>query len=186
MNTNKKANNYQVQKERALKRKWELIQKFGGKCQTCGYNKNLAALEFHHIDPTTKSFPVDIRNISNMKLELLLDEAKKCQLLCSNCHRELHNPSYEINNVINSSKSIQRLSFNNPSGQVCLICQTRFKKAQGKIYCSNACFIKSKNYPSLSEINEQYDITKSWEKVAEHFNITRRVTQWIRKFYSNQ
>lgn len=28
----------------------------GGKCQECGYNKNIAALEFHHINPDEKEF----------------------------------------------------------------------------------------------------------------------------------
>lgn len=28
----------------------------GGKCECCGYNKNLSALEFHHINPDEKKF----------------------------------------------------------------------------------------------------------------------------------
>ena len=24
----------------------------GGKCERCGYDKNISALEFHHLDPT--------------------------------------------------------------------------------------------------------------------------------------
>lgn len=38
-----------------------------------------------------------------------------------------------------------------------------------------------KHYPSLEEVNEQYEILKNWEKVAQHFGLTRRVIQGIRK-----
>lgn len=30
--------------------------KRGGKCEHCGYNKNLAVLEFHHKNPEEKEF----------------------------------------------------------------------------------------------------------------------------------
>ena len=42
------------------------------------------------------------------------------------------------------------------------------------------CKYKSKNYPSIEEVNEQYEILHSWEKVANHFNLTRRIIQGIR------
>ncbi len=66
----------------------------GGKCTKCGYSKNSSALCFHHIDPKTKSFPIDIRRCSNSSWDNLIKEADKCMLLCLNCHAELHNPSF--------------------------------------------------------------------------------------------
>lgn len=33
----------------------------------------------------------------------------------------------------------------------------------------------------LIEVNEQYEILRNWEKVAQHFGLTRRVIQGIRK-----
>jgi hypothetical protein len=63
------------------------IQFKGGKCSKCGYNKSVAALEFHHIDPTKKEFSItnDCRSKKRLQSEL-----EKCILLCSNCHREEH------------------------------------------------------------------------------------------------
>ena len=58
----------------------------------CGYNKNTAALCFHHKDPTQKEMMLDLRSLSNNKLDKILAEAAKCQLLCNNCHAELHHP----------------------------------------------------------------------------------------------
>ncbi|MGD8926750.1 MAG: hypothetical protein PVG20_07855, partial [Thioalkalispiraceae bacterium] len=64
----------------------------GNECELCGYAKNHAALEFHHTKPEEKIFQLDLRSLSNRRWELILEEAQKCQLLCSNCHAELHNP----------------------------------------------------------------------------------------------
>ena len=36
--------------------KKEAVKRKGGKCEICGYNKNIAALHFHHKDPETKNF----------------------------------------------------------------------------------------------------------------------------------
>lgn len=90
---NVKLQSYTAQQERGLIRKKELVKLLGGSCK-CGYNKNLAALEFHHIDPTTKSFNLDLRKLSNSSLEDCLKEVKKCKLLCANCHREEHHPNH--------------------------------------------------------------------------------------------
>jgi len=87
---NHKFQDYKSQQERGKSRKKDLIQMKGGGCEICGYNKSLAALSFHHLDPLRKSFQLDIRSLSNRKIESILDEASKCQLLCSNCHMEVH------------------------------------------------------------------------------------------------
>jgi hypothetical protein len=81
---------YDFQKSRGLKRKQQLVQKLGGCCAVCGYNRCLAALSFHHEDPCTKEFPLDLRNLSNRTWDRILAEAKKCTLLCLNCHIEAH------------------------------------------------------------------------------------------------
>jgi hypothetical protein len=83
---------YLAQQKRGRDRKVELILRYGGCCAECGYAKNFSALEFHHIDSKSKSFQLDLRSLSNRKWSVVLEEAEKCILLCSNCHAELHNP----------------------------------------------------------------------------------------------
>lgn len=61
----------------------------GGCCQVCGYNKCLAALDFHHLDPTEKDFTVARKKL-NIKDDKMRAELDKCVLLCANCHREEH------------------------------------------------------------------------------------------------
>lgn len=86
------ANNYLRQKRVGLERKKELVDSMGGKCSSCGYSKNLAALVFHHKDPKNKTFCLDIRKLSNTRWGSILEESRKCILLCHNCHMELHYP----------------------------------------------------------------------------------------------
>lgn len=62
-----------------------LVSEAGGACSSCGYDKCLAALEFHHTDPASKSFNVSRWGGSLKKRRA---EAAKCILLCANCHRE--------------------------------------------------------------------------------------------------
>ena len=90
--TNQSHQSYQAQQRRGRERKIRLIELNGGKCESCGYDRNYSALEFHHLEPKNKSFQLDLRALSNRKWEFILLEAKKCRLLCSNCHAELHNP----------------------------------------------------------------------------------------------
>lgn len=76
--------------DRARELKLFALEYKGSKCSVCGYSKNKAALEFHHIDPETKEFKLSNTYVSK---ENMMKELDKCILLCSNCHRETHYPS---------------------------------------------------------------------------------------------
>ena len=71
----------------------KIKEKRGGKCIRCGYDKCIKALEFHHLDPSKKDF-----TISNDHFKLLdaVNESKKCILICSNCHKELHDNLWSV------------------------------------------------------------------------------------------
>lgn len=70
------------------RRKAQLVVEAGGRCVICGYDRCTAALQFHHIDPRTKSFGVAQRGFAR-SLSRARDEVAKCVLLCSNCHAEV-------------------------------------------------------------------------------------------------
>lgn len=93
---NNKHQNYISQQERGISRKKLLVESKGGKCEICSYDKNFAALSFHHEDPNEKDISLSIRECSNNTLEKLLKEVSKCRLLCHNCHMELHYPNYNM------------------------------------------------------------------------------------------
>ena len=81
----------QKMKERMRKLKGHikqtLVEEHGGKCICCGYGACVSALEFHHRDPKEKRFRIGGNTRS---LETQRKEAEKCDLLCANCHREVH------------------------------------------------------------------------------------------------
>jgi transposase len=65
-----------------------LVEEAGGACQICGYARCIAALEFHHQDPTEKRFGLSYRGVTRSLVEARA-EARKCLLLCANCHAEI-------------------------------------------------------------------------------------------------
>lgn len=91
---------YNAQQARGLVRKLQLVEFKGGCCQVCGYKKNLAALEFHHLNEEDKLFALDLRSISNRSIERLIEEVNKCELVCANCHREGHNPQMDMQGLM--------------------------------------------------------------------------------------
>jgi len=88
--SNAKIQDYKCQRKRGIQRRLALLDKLGNKCSVCGYNKNTAALCFHHL--RDKCFPITLRECSNNSQSVLDKEVEKCILLCSNCHQELHHP----------------------------------------------------------------------------------------------
>ena len=149
-------NNYLKQQERALTRKLELIEEKGGKCEICGYDKNIAALDFHHLNPEAKLFQLDSRHLSNTTIVKLREEADKCILVCANCHREIHNKHLDKSNIptlLNEmvSKHISLEHKNKTS--ICKHCGKEFPYSKNKIYCSDECREADKGYPTYDEIN---------------------------------
>ena len=182
---------YLCQQIRGLIRKYHFILERGGKCEICGYNKNLSALEFHHINPEEKSFGIDLRKFSNNKFDKLQEELNKCMLVCANCHREIHNPNMAMDNIPNMIEKMNdeknSITYHNlfnsrtKKNAICPNCGRDFKYIRGKTFCSEQCRYEYKGYPSIDEIKEQYGILHNWEKVAKHFNLTRKIIQDIRK-----
>lgn len=74
-------------KRKNIKKK--LVEYKGGECQICSYDKCIAALDFHHINPKEKLF--SISSAMSYSLKRLKKEVDKCILVCRNCHAELHN-----------------------------------------------------------------------------------------------
>lgn len=76
---------------RVVRRRQDLkklaVAHLGGRCALCGYDRCLAALQFHHLEPGQKDFQVAEYSRS---WERVRAEAEKCLLVCANCHAEVH------------------------------------------------------------------------------------------------
>jgi hypothetical protein len=179
-------NTYEYQVMRSLKRKTYLINLRGGSCEICGYNKNLAALEFHHIDKTTKESQLDSRTLSNSNMEWIMSEFEKCMVLCANCHREIHSPDLmfdTVNEKINKfdlKKSDKWIKITTQKKYTCSDCGCEISK-WGK-NCKN-CFHKNRrkvDRPEKSVISEMVN-NEGYSSVAKKFGVTdNTVRKWLK------
>lgn len=161
------------------KNKEILVKYKGGKCEICGYDKCIDALEFHHKNPEEKEFGIGNCNIKS--IERLKHEVDKCILVCSNCHRELHSDinnkkcnyyddlKIDLNEVLNDinngiSKKEICIKYN-----VSLITIIRFLKKNKIIY--NEKIIKSINF-TVSEVINLFKEYNTFKKVAEKLNVS--------------
>lgn len=78
--------NQTKERQQALKRK--AVEYLGGKCIQCGYSKYIGALQFHHRNPDEKEFT--IAHCKLYSFDKIKSELDKCDLLCANCHAEIH------------------------------------------------------------------------------------------------
>lgn len=103
-----------------------VINLLGGKCTKCG-NVNISHLQFHHINSKTKEYAVN--KLTSSQYNNLLKEAKKCILLCANCHYEFH-----FNEKLKKYNPFNRASTNKKT----------FLKAINKFECEecgyNSCY----------------------------------------------
>lgn len=75
-----------ARRRQIVKRK--LVEEAGGKCVICGYARCQQGLQFHHLDPATKEFHLGHKGVCR-SLARSREEARKCVLLCANCHAEV-------------------------------------------------------------------------------------------------
>ncbi len=61
-----------------------------GPCVDCGNCFPYPAMDFHHINPSTKKGAVSQLALNGWSKSSILEEIGKCILLCSNCHRIRH------------------------------------------------------------------------------------------------
>jgi hypothetical protein len=73
---------------RRRRMKETLVAEAGGSCELCGYSRCLGALEFHHVERSSKRYALAGRGITRSLAEAR-EEASKCVLLCGNCHAEV-------------------------------------------------------------------------------------------------
>jgi len=71
-----------LQRKRIEELKSKYIKEKGGKCEICGYNDCIAALCFHHLNRESKE--------KEHESQLNDFDLSKVQLLCLNCHAEIH------------------------------------------------------------------------------------------------
>lgn len=172
------------------RRKENLIKVLGGCCCLCGYNKCIGALEFHHIEPENKKYQLSSGNCHNIEEDL--EEAKKCILVCSNCHREIHTSdiykdidlweyqNYDnnyANNLISKTKKEEK-------EYRCSNCGIEITKYSKSGLCSSCVQLRRRVVKSRPDREELKTLirTMPFTKIAELFNCTdNAVRKWCDK-----
>lgn len=83
----------------------------GSKCVICGYDRSETALHCHHIFEDDKDFTIAQAISKSKKIEVILEELKKCVLLCANCHAEVHEGLHNNIEFISSYSEIRYNEF---------------------------------------------------------------------------
>lgn len=165
-----------------LRLKMALIEAHGGKCKKCGFAEKVPpAYDFHHIDPKEKEF--GIGNSDSKNFDQLLEETKKCLLVCKNCHAKIY-----WENMESRRKRYVEIAkdhvFNPLLPVICKSCKKEFMPTVRKAkFCSVACshfsqrrgtwpdkseFSKDAEFLSLRAAGKKYGVSgntiKEWAK----------------------
>lgn len=158
-------------------KKWRIVTKermvasMGGKCQCCEYNRCNNSLAFHHLDPEQKEHGFgDIRSNPSNWISIV-EELRKCILVCHNCHSEIHAGIRDIPEVYNTFdeafldyKAVFEKEYDN-----CPICNN--EKTITRKFCGAKCAATNKRKVDwdsidLLQLMKEYGITQLVEKLG--------------------
>lgn len=176
-------NSYDYQKLRGLKRKVELINLRGGKCEKCGYSNNVAGFDFHHRNPEDKKFQLDMRHLSNQSMNVILEEFDKCDLMCANCHREYHSPELKMELVMDTIKNADESIVEVREKKVIVCCDCGCDINYGSTRCT-PCNNKHKTNPNKPDIvvllEEMSEHSVTW--CSKKYGVSRTtIDKWLGK-----
>ena len=181
--------NSEAVKKHRNKVKSLIVESMGGSCQICGYDKCFTALDLHHIDSSEKDFSFGAIRANPKSWEKIVNELKKCILLCANCHRELHSNVTQIPEKFATFN--EDFNLLNPESVVvyddCPICSSSKKATQR--YCSVRCTNEGRkntgkiNWDNI-DLDELYAIHKTNVAVAKVLGVSDAYLSKRRKSYS--
>ena len=169
------------------RRKLNLIKVCGERCNICGYNKSVTALEFHHIYPEEKEYGIGATGTCH-DIEKDLNEVQKCILVCSNCHREIHDGFYSIeelllkkqfNNEIAEQLIIERNSKFQTKPEFCSQCGKKISRYSSSGLCVTCAQEKTRivtrpNREELKQLIQDYSFTELGRKFNVADNTVRK------------
>jgi len=149
------------------KRKW-ISENVGDCCSLCGYNKCERALELHHIIETDyiKRRRKQVSNsggIAGMTWQDIYDDAPYMVVLCSNCHKEVHDDMHPEVPVPEHTTSGERQHGRPPYGYKC---------QDGEIVKDTETYSYRER---IEELHKHYGI--KWTKISNILNNENIPTQ---------
>ncbi len=170
-------------------RKKLLVKISGNKCNLCGYNKVISALQFHHIQPEQKQYGL-AQNGTCHSLDKDLSELKKCILVCANCHREIHQNLYSQeelwqHKIFLEEQAVLAIEDNHKKKfkekKYCINCGKQLSYDTIGDYCSKCIGLtrrKVSQRPSREEL-KQLIRNKPFTQIGNDFNVTdNSIRKW--------
>lgn len=148
-------------------------------CKICGWKEHPEILQFHHKDKAKKEFNVSSSHLRFILWDKVVEEIKKCILLCPNCHFYLHYKERKYNNLLNH-KSYSRWGFKHKGflflsspKQVRRIIFRRYKQMTKKIV----------NFATIIHTNlSDRKILAVLERLIDEFNTKNKRTSAIETY----
>jgi hypothetical protein len=178
----------QAVKDWRVRTKARILEAMGGKCNLCGYNKCNAALELHHINPENKEISFGGIRANPVSWEKIVDELKKCVLLCANCHREVESGVVVLPNNIKTFDE-KYTEYKAPPvvyKNSCNNCKKSYvTKEKNKKYCSADCWAianRKVNRPLKKELKTLIE-QHTWVAIGKMFNVSdNAVRNWAKQY----
>jgi predicted RNA-binding Zn-ribbon protein involved in translation (DUF1610 family) len=181
----RKSDNVKAWRKRTKER---LVKAFGDKCAICKKEYPSELFDFHHVNKDDKKFSLGSVRGSIRSWKKIVDEVKKCIMLCSNCHRLVEYNYKEI--PINAKRfdesfteyvkvsSLEQYAYHN-----CPICGSN-KVHRNHTYCSNICSAKArrkvKDRPSITELIKMVK-ENGYVSTGKEFGVTdNTIRKWIK------
>ena len=118
--------------------KERMVKSMGGECVCCGYNKCNDSLSFHHLDPSKKNFTFAKIRANIRSWGKLVDELKKCVLVCKNCHGEIHSGITQVpKNAKRFNSQYENYKLMDKDKNFCPVCNG--EKPKWNKTCSHSC-----------------------------------------------
>lgn len=164
------------------KRKQELVYIMGGKCSLCGYDKCIAALEFHHVDKSQKERQLSSGNCYSWEEDV--KEVRKCALVCSNCHKEIEFFKLDVKTTFDEEKCKEITAQKEQEKQInkCRICGIEIDKKA--LYCHPCWSILNRRVerPTREDLKKLIR-HNSISSVAKTFNISdNALRKWCKDY----
>lgn len=128
---------------------------------------------------------LDVRTLSNTKMEKLLIEASKCDLFCANCHREIHYPDCDLTNIENILSNVpeKKTSKNITNKRKCIDCGDEINYRSKR--CVNCKGIKDRKVmrPSCEKLFKEID-ESNYVNVGRKYGVSdNTIRKWV-KYYN--
>lgn len=174
-------------KEWRVRTKQRIVESMGGKCSICNYQRCQSALELHHLDPQSKLFALGQLRANPRSWKTIVNELRKCVLLCANCHREveaglvtIENKHY-FNEWFSDESYFERKQNHSYKQKECTFCGQLFIPSSGRQKkCNPLCRKLKIIWPSIEELIVQVK-NSNFTVVAKLLGVS---DNGLRKFFT--